>query len=66
MYGVYRKEQGGQSYKRCEGHTAAASAKVKRNREHVVFKRKAEAQQWITDNAKGEEMFVRKVSKGVM
>jgi hypothetical protein len=63
VHGVYRKSKA--QIDSDDGHTAARSALVKRGGEHVTFKSKGQAEKWIEDNSKGEEMFVRKVSKTV-
>jgi hypothetical protein len=64
-FGVYRKAAQTGILNKDEGHTSAASAKVKRGGKHVTFKSKNAANKWVTDNSKGENMFVRKVSKYV-
>ena len=64
-YGIYRKGQCQTDRSTDRGHSGSASSIVKRGGKHVVFKRKPEAYQWIEDNSKGEEMFVRKVSKEI-
>jgi hypothetical protein len=62
-YGVYRKSK--QQLDAPSGNTSSESAKVKRGGKHVIFKNKKEADDWVKNNSKGEELFVRKVSKPV-
>ena len=50
-------------------YTNTRSAKIKRNGEHMQFKRKREAIEWIKDNESkygGCNLFVRKISKRVV
>ena len=69
MWGVYTNTRGGDNHKRYQGHTFAESAKIKRNGEHMQFKRKRDAIQWMMDNESkygGCNLFVRKVSKRIV
>jgi hypothetical protein len=63
QFGIYRKSKA--QLDSDDGHTAAASAQVKRGGKHLTFKNKKEADKWVENNAKGENLFVRKVSKSV-
>jgi len=62
-FGVYRKSKAQMDSD--DGHTAARSSLVKRGGKHVTFKSKKQADTWVKTNSKGENMFVRKVSKPV-
>ena len=67
MYGVYRiSKKWWHVEETANGHTAAESAKVKRDGKHVMFKKKKVAEKWAKENAReGEKLFVRKVSKPI-
>ena len=61
MYGIYRRSRAQIDAK--DGHTSAASAKVKRDGKHLQFKKERDALKWIEEN--DGEFFTRKVSKEV-
>ena len=64
MYGVYQQSRLQWHLEaEAQGHSAAASAKVKRGGKHITFKRREEAEAWVKANAKGRQMYVRKISK---